>query len=74
MQIFREKSQLLIEINEKVPFNHLGLILIDIMLGTHTQLCSTEIIKRKDSIGTFLHPQININRSDILYDVPICFY
>lgn len=34
MQIFREKSQLLIEINEKAPFNHLGLMLIDIILGT----------------------------------------
>lgn len=34
MQIFREKRQLLIEINEKVPFNHLGLMLIDIMLDT----------------------------------------
>ena len=34
MQIFREKSQLLIEINEKPPFNHLDLKLIDIILGT----------------------------------------
>lgn len=34
MQIFREKSQLLIEINEKAPFNHLDLMLIDIILGT----------------------------------------
>ena len=47
MQIFRGKSQLLIEINEKAPFNHLGLMLIDITQITTRNFARQRLLKEK---------------------------